>query len=93
MLVMMDTARDRTLDMLPPGAVASVVRVAGEDPIARRLSDLGFWPGTLVQVVRRAPLGDPVQYALRGYRLALRRAEAGRVLVRPAAGPAEEIDP
>lgn len=76
--------QETSLDKLPPGAVARVLRLLGDDPIARRLSDLGFWPGTDVHVVRRAPLGDPVQYALRGYQLALRRAEAGRVIVEAA---------
>ncbi|MCS6913802.1 MAG: FeoA family protein [Myxococcales bacterium] len=79
--------QETTLDCLPPGAVASVVRVEGEDQIARRLGDLGFWAGTLVEVVRRAPLGDPTQYGLRGYRLALRRVEARRVVVRPGQVP------
>jgi ferrous iron transport protein A len=72
-----------TLDSLPPGQVVSVVRVEGDDPIAHRLGALGFWPGTDVTIVRRAPLGDPTQYALRGYRLALRAGEARRVIVTP----------
>lgn len=71
----------RTLDQIAPGASASVVAVDGDDAVARRLAAMGFWPGTRVEVVRRAPLGDPTQYALRGYRLALRRQEAQRVLV------------
>ena len=65
---------------LRPGAAA---RVASVDPcpIGRRLLDLGFVPGTGVQVVRRAPLGDPVEYELRGYRVCLRRSEALRIRV------------
>lgn len=69
------------LSALEPGARASIVQVEGEDRVARRLRDLGFWPGTLVEVVRRAPFGDPTQYRLRGYRIALRKAEAARVAV------------
>ena len=69
---------------LEPGAEARVEAVSGESPIAKRLLDLGFVPGTAVRVLRRAPLGDPVEYELRGYRLCLRRSEARRVRVRRA---------
>lgn len=79
-----DLAPERSLDALAPGEVASVTRVAGDGPIERRLLDLGLLPGTVVSVLRRAPLGDPVEYELRGYRLCLRRSEASRVRVTPA---------
>ncbi|TDI20188.1 MAG: ferrous iron transport protein A, partial [Acidobacteria bacterium] len=46
--------------------------------------DLGFVPGTLVEVRRRAPLGDPVEFELRGTHLCLRRGEAARIRVRRA---------
>lgn len=70
-----------TLDRLQTGSTASVLRIDGDDAIARRLNDLGFWPGTPVSLVRRAPLGDPLELSLRGYRLALRRKEARRIVV------------
>lgn len=79
------SSQDLTLDRVPPGTSITVVRVEGDDAVARRLEDLGFWAGTVVEVVRRAPFGDPTQYAFRGFRLALRRAEARRVIVRLAA--------
>jgi ferrous iron transport protein A len=66
---------------LPPGSAARVAAVDPQSPIGRRLLDLGFVPGTEVQVVRRAPLGDPVEYELRGYRVCLRRSEALRIAV------------
>jgi ferrous iron transport protein A len=52
--------------------------------IAGRLQDLGFVPGTPVTMVRRAPLGDPIVYEIRGYRICLRRSEASHIRVRPA---------
>lgn len=70
-----------TLDQIAPGASARVTAVDGDDVLARRLVAMGFWPGTRVEVIRRAPFGDPTQYAVRGYRLALRRQEAARVVV------------
>jgi len=72
-----------TLDRLEPHQMGAVVRIDGDDAIARRLADLGFWPGTEVELVRRAPFGDPIQLSLRGFRLALRKAEARRVVVEP----------
>lgn len=77
-----DRTHEATLDRFKPGEVVEVVCVTGQDAVARRLVDLGFWPGSLVTVVRRAPLGDPTVYRLCGYRLALRRGEALRVVVR-----------
>ena len=70
-----------TLDRARRGTLVRVSDVTGGDAIARRLVDLGFRPGTEVLVERLAPLGDPIQYRLHGYRLALRRSEARRVLV------------
>jgi len=66
---------------LAPGSAARVAAVDPQSPIGRRLLDLGFVPGTEVRVVRRAPLGDPVEYELRGYRVCLRRSEALRIRV------------
>jgi Fe2+ transport system protein FeoA len=70
---------------LEPGADARVESVEAGTPIGRRLQDLGFVPGTPVRVLRRAPLGDPVEYELRGTRLCLRRSEARRIHVQRAA--------
>ena len=52
-----------------------------EDPIAKRLSNLGFVPGRTVTPLRRAPLGDPVVYRVADYELCLRRHEARIVRV------------
>jgi ferrous iron transport protein A len=71
------------LASLAPGAHAVIESVDATTAIGRRLADLGFLPRTPIHVLRRAPLGDPVAYELRGYRLCLRRAEALRVLVVP----------
>lgn len=57
--------------------------VEGEDALAARLRDLGLLPGTVVRLAARAPFGGPLLFRLRGYRLALRRDEALRVLVEP----------
>lgn len=68
---------------LRPGRGCVVRAVGGEETLRRRLLELGMVPGTEVQVVRYAPLGDPMQVRLRGYDLSLRRSEARTVLVDP----------
>jgi ferrous iron transport protein A len=80
-----------TLAGLAMGAAAVVVAVDGasQPGVGLRLLDLGFVPGTPVRALRRAPLGDPTLYELRGTQLCLRRSEAERVRVRPLA-PATE---
>ncbi|MFQ5415463.1 MAG: ferrous iron transport protein A [Myxococcota bacterium] len=72
-----------SLAALEPGRLAVVVEVEEETPQGRRLADLGFVPRTEVRAVKRAPLGDPTVYDVRGTRLCLRRREANRVRVRP----------
>ncbi len=70
------------LASLPPGSRARVLAVLDEaSPVGRRLLDLGFTPGSRLRVVRRAPLGDPVEYELRSFRICLRRSEAERIRV------------
>ena len=68
---------------LRPGGTAVILAVEDDTPEGRRLGDLGFVRGTTVRVLKRAPLGDPTVFDLRGYRLCLRRTEADRVRVRP----------
>lgn len=72
------------LSELPVGARARVVALEAEPALAARLTALGFLPETEVRCRRRAPLGDPRVYELRGTQLCLRRSEAARVRVEPA---------
>ena len=69
-----------------PGQCAEVKAVDESSPIGRRLLELGFRPGTRLRVIRRAPLGDPTTYELRGSRFCLRRSEAERIAVAPLDG-------
>jgi Fe2+ transport system protein FeoA len=73
------------LAQLALGAVAVVEAVEPGTGVGHRLFDLGFLPGTTVRALRRAPLGDPTLYEVRGTQLCLRRSEAQRVRVRPLA--------
>lgn len=71
-----------SLDALAPGAHARVCDHPGDLPLRQRLADLGLVGGTALRVLRRAPLGGPMEIELRGYRLVLRRGEAAAICVR-----------
>ena len=70
-----------TLDDLAIGQTAEIVDVQGEDGIAIRLMEMGLTDGEEITLVGIAPLGDPMEYLIRSYRLSLRKAEAKRVTV------------
>jgi ferrous iron transport protein A len=68
------------LSQTKPGQLVTVMSVQ-DTPAAARLQAIGFVAGTSVRVGRRAPLGDPTLYELRGTRFALRKATAALVEV------------
>lgn len=70
-----------TLDQLAPGQSARVQRINGEGAVRRRLLDMGITSGAEITVVKASPLGDPVEYLVRGYHLSLRKAEAQMITV------------
>jgi len=74
----------KMLSELSPKEKGKIVRVEGGGDIGRRMMDMGVVPGTEVEVVRIAPLGDPMEVRLKGYNLSLRRDEAQRVKVEVA---------
>lgn len=81
-----------TLDGIRPGGSGRIARLTGPVAIRRRLAEMGLVPGVLATVHRVAPLGDPLEVGVRGYRLSLRRDQArclelGEVTVPPALQP------
>ncbi len=71
----------RKLSELKPGERTRVMEVGGGGDAVRRLMDLGLIRGTSLEVVRTAPLGDPMEVRVRGFMLSLRRAEADHISV------------
>ncbi|HJQ79602.1 MAG TPA: ferrous iron transport protein A [Lacipirellulaceae bacterium] len=64
---------------LSAGESGRVARVTGADEISRRLMEMGVTPGVQLRCLGAAPLGDPLEFELRGYRLSLRRTEAQHI--------------
>jgi ferrous iron transport protein A len=73
------------LTSLPLGARATVAEIKLPPGSHSRLMEMGLIVGTPVELVRFAPLGDPVEIKVRGYHLTIRRNEADQILVRAAA--------
>ena len=70
------------LDELGQGESAIIVEIIGDDVVASRLMEMGLIEDEPISMVGRAPMGDPTEYAVRGYRISLRKNESTRVIVR-----------
>ena len=73
--------RGITLDKLAPGESGKIIKVSGRGAIRRRLVDMGLTTGAVIDMIKISPLGDPVEYRLRGYHLSLRKSEARTIEV------------
>lgn len=70
-----------TLDRLPLGQRGRIITVAGEDAVLQRLLEMGLLDGEEIQVIGFAPMGDPMEILVCGYRLSLRKSEAAGVQI------------
>lgn len=68
-----------TLDKLETGKDAIIQSVGGSGALRHHFLDMGLIPGTEVTLIKRAPMGDPIQLRLRGYELTLRIADAAQI--------------
>lgn len=76
-----------TLNALLPGEQAMIDRISTPAPATRqRLMEMGLIKGTNIEIIRFAPMGDPIEVRVRGYRLSIRKLEAEAVIVQKIAG-------
>lgn len=66
----------KTLDLMPPGTVCIITGVIARGQLGQRLLDMGIYPGLSVNVIRNAPLNDPLEIELDGYLVSMRHEEA-----------------
>lgn len=71
-----------TLKDLKPGQSGIIMSIGEKGPIRRRLMDMGVTPGVTIEVVKVAPLGDPIEVNIRGYELSLRKDEAKNIVLK-----------
>lgn len=69
------------LSQMQVGQAGKVEELTGQDAVCHRLLEMGITKGVDIQVVRFAPLGDPIDVKIRGYHLSLRRQEAQTIRV------------
>jgi Fe2+ transport system protein FeoA len=69
------------LHLLRPGQRATITKVNGASGLRRRFIEMGIVKGETILIERNAPLGDPVEYFIKGYHLALRKEEAAHIEV------------
>ncbi len=78
------TVTDRFLSDLADGETAFITKVRGYGAFRKRITEMGFVSGTRVKAIKKAPLQDPAEYELMGYRVSLRRSEAELIEILPA---------
>ncbi len=77
-----------TLAELKPSQSGIVQDYLTNDDTTERLREMGLVQGTWVEVRRLAPMGDPMELTVRGYRLSIRLEDAARIRVRLSGGEA-----
>jgi ferrous iron transport protein A len=75
----MEAPASRLLTDLRPGDSATIAEIIGDDSLSTRLMEMGLLEGESISLIGYAPLGDPIEFEIRGYRISLRAAEAQRV--------------
>lgn len=70
-----------TLNDLRAGERGVILDIDGHDAVAARLMEMGLLPGETVEMIGAAPMGDPIEYAVYGYRISLRSIESARVRI------------
>ncbi len=76
------------LSSLKVGTTCKIDSILTDEHMRRRLLDLGFSSGTIIKCVQYSPSGDPIAYMLRGTIIALRKEDAGDILVQEGGGHA-----
>ena len=70
-----------TADKLKTGQEGTVRSLACTGALRRRIIDMGITPGASIRLIKKAPLGDPLEFNVRGYELSVRRSEAREIMV------------
>lgn len=69
------------LNEIKPKSKCRIIKILGSGNICRRLLDMGCVKGTEIEVIKVAPLGDPIDITIKGYHLSLRKEEAKNIEV------------
>ena len=75
------------LHLLHRGQKGTITNINGASALRRRFIEMGIVKGEIILMERHAPLGDPVEYFIKGYHLSLRKAEACQIEVTVSGDP------
>lgn len=70
------------LSSLQRGETGHVDHIEGNDAISARIMEMGIIDGEEITMIGAAPLGDPLEFQVQGYRISLRIKEADRVILK-----------
>ena len=73
--------RSMNLSELKTDRQATILSVGGDDKLAMRLMEMGITENEKISFLGAAPLGDPLEFEIRGYRISLRKNEASRICI------------
>lgn len=76
-----DAVEMQPLSELAVGQAGIVVKLVGTKALRKRLLDMGLTRGTMLKINQIAPLGDPIELLIRGYKLSLRKADAQSIMI------------
>ena len=82
-----------TLNDLPIGKTATVRTVGGQGALRQHFLDMGLIPNAAVTMVKRAPMGDPIEVRIKAYELTLRAAEAAEIEIEDVRDEAPSLTP
>ena len=80
------------LNELEIGKKAKIISVSGEGQLRHHILDMGLIPGTVVTLVKYAPMGDPMELLVRGYELTLRVDDAKLIRIEPVSNAEKNTD-
>ena len=72
---------NKRLSELEEGDFAIIAKIMGHGSFRHRITEMGFVKGQIVKVIKRAPLQDPIEYEIMGYKVSLRKSEASLIEV------------
>lgn len=82
----METVKIKTLKELGKGRKGKIVKVTAKSMIRKRFLEMGVTSGSEIEIIGVAPLGDPIEVLIKGYKLSLRKSEAADIFVEEVAG-------
>jgi ferrous iron transport protein A len=64
-----------------PGEKGKILQICGDPDFRLRIMEMGFIKGTEIEVVKYAPLNDPMEFVIKGYHITLRKKQAAHILM------------